>query len=480
MAAFPLTTHQLRFEVERVRRKDRENGDESLVIGFHATGPWRGESEVNLDGRQYAVVRADSALEFREALTVAEADDRPTVVLTSLDQAELGHDVVARLARSKLWPVDPWEGVKGLFRARQLDPALREACLAQALLEHQPPGRGYDPVPAGVLDAGTAWRAIYRHALGMEDREPDLPGMLRWAAEIGAGGYLAAPADLRAATRSRLEVTLGKAAAAILDVVESGASRDALALSLVFEVVFSESGADEPSLRAAAARLERYHLHRPIEPDTAQTLGRAGQDALDDLALADPVKVRAHLLRADNLLRDVGAASLAHLGSRTPLALEARLRRFALALAEKAEVGDLVACEEVFRLVASHALSTQDPYQGRLKRAGMALRLARWLRTPEVVEGSFAQLARRYTEEVAYVDWARDSLAGGDDLPELGDAFGRIGQAAADRRAGFSRDFAVALADWTASGSDPGTVSASRTSRPGWLPVCWTQRRPSS
>ena len=462
MAAFPLTSQQLRFEVDRVRRNDRENGDESLVIGFRAPGPWRGDAEVNLDGRRYSVVRADTALEFREALAGAEADDRPTVVLTSLDQAELGHDVVARLARSKLWPVDPWEGVKGLFRARQLDPALREACLAHALLEHQPPGRGYDPVPAGVLDAGTAWRAIYRHALGMEDREPDLPGLLRWAAETGAGRYLASPADLRTAIRSRLAATLGKAAVAILDVVESGVSRDALALALVFEVVFAEAEADEPSLRAAAARLERFHLNRPVEPDIERTLARAGQDAIDDLALVDPTRAQAHLLRADNLLRDVGAAPLAHLGSRTPLAWEARLRRFAVTLAEEAEhvegAGDLGASEEGFRLVAGHALSGHDPYRARLERAGMALRLARWLRTPEDAPGSFAQLARRYAEEIAFVDWARDSLAGGDDLPELGDAFGRIGQAAADRRAGFSRAFAVALADWTASGSDPGAV----------------------
>ena len=455
MAAFPLTPNQLRFEVERVRRKDGENGDESLVIGFHATGPWRGESEVNLDGRRYAVVRADSSLEFREALAVAEAADRATVVLTSLDQAELGHDVVARLARSKLWPVDPWEGVKGLFRARQLDPALREACLAQALLEHQPPGEGYDPVPAGVLDAGTAWRAIYRHALGMQHREPDLPGLLRWAAETDAGGYLASSPELRTAARARLEVTLGAAALTILDIVESGAARDALALALVFEVVFSGPGAEEPTLRAAAARLERFHLHRPIEPGLGLILARAGQDAIDDLTLADPPRAQAHLLRADNLLRDVGAAPLAQIGSRTPLAWESRLRRFAVTLAEG---GELAACEEEFRLATSHAFAAQDPYRARLERAGMALRLARWLRTPQDSQGSFGQLARRYADEVAFVDWARDALAGGDDLTELGDAFGRIGRAASDHRAGFSRAFAAALADWTASGSDPGGV----------------------
>ena len=246
----PLSQHQLRFEVTRVHQKDRD----ALVIGLHAPGHWAGDDELELDDRRFAVVRADTVLEVREALAEAEASDRPTVVLTALEQAELGHDVVARLARSKLWPVDPWEGVKGLFKARQLDPALRETCLARALLEHKPPGRDYDPVPAGVLDAGTAWRAILHHALGMEDREPDLPGLLRWAAATGATGYLAAPDDLRAAARTRLIGILGPAAGSILDAVESGAGRDALALALACEVVFAEAGADVPELRAAAAR----------------------------------------------------------------------------------------------------------------------------------------------------------------------------------------------------------------------------------
>ena len=73
----------------------------------------------------------------------------------------------------------------------------------------------------------------------------------------------------------------------------------------------------------------------------------------------------------------------------------------------------------------------------------MALRLARWLRTPEAHEGSFAQLARRYRDEVACVDRARDALAGGDDLAELSDAYARLERAAAARRAAFNRAFGV-------------------------------------
>ena len=159
---------------------------------------------------------------------------------------------------------------------------------------------------------------------------------------------------------------------------------------------------------------------------------------------------------------------MAHLGRRTPLAWDGRLRRFARALAEA--IGDAdgraggatagpAACEAAFDRVAKHALAVEDAHRGRLERAGMALRLARWLATAEQpVVGSFAFLAQLYRDEMAFVDWARDRLAGGDELTELTGAYAAIERAVAARRARFNRAFATALADWTRSGSDPGGV----------------------
>jgi hypothetical protein len=466
MAAPPLKPYQLEQEIKRVCQKDSD--PDALVIGLQAPGAWQGDGELIVDDRRFAVVRADTVLAVREALATAEADRRPTILLTVLDQSELGHDVVARLARGKLRRIDVWEGVKRLFRARQLDPALRETCLARALLESKPPDRDYDPVPAGVLDAGSAWRAILHHALGMEDREPDLAGLLRWAATTAAIRYREAPEDLREATRARLAGMLGPAAGAILNIIEAGAARDALALAIACEVVFADEAAREPALQAAAARLERFHLNRPLEPEPGRILARAASDALDDWWRDDPDSARAQLARADALLEEVQAAPMAHLGSRTPLGWEARLRRFARTLAETTRNADgesagatpeLAACEAALERVAGHALAGESPYQGRLERAGMALRLARWLGTPEEsMTGSFGQLARRYREEIAFVDWARDSFAGGDDMPELTEAFAVIERAVATRRARFSRAFATALDDWTRSGSDPDDV----------------------
>ena len=52
--------------------------------------------------------------------------------------------------------------------------------IAQALMEYAPPD-GYPPVSAGLLDAGTVWRAICRHVFEMGEREPDLVSLLLWA-----------------------------------------------------------------------------------------------------------------------------------------------------------------------------------------------------------------------------------------------------------------------------------------------------------
>ena len=285
MSAVPVTAHQVRSKVAWVLQKEPD----ALVVGLHAAGPWQGDGELDLGERRFAVVRADTVLEVREALADAETLARPTVVLTALEQAELGHDVVARLARGKLFPVDLWEGVKALFKARQLDPSLRDRCLAQALLAHsRPTGGDYPPVPAGVLDAGTAWRAIFHHAFGMEDREPDLPG----PAPLGRGRRRGGPLSrVPGRTPRRRASPPGRDAGAGGRVDprrrRAGAARDALALAVACEVVFAE-GADEPALQAAAARLERFHRNRPIPPDVGRLLARAGRDAIDDLDRDEP------------------------------------------------------------------------------------------------------------------------------------------------------------------------------------------------
>src|SRR4051812_25991208 len=105
MSSATLTPQQIRVHVDRVHRADGE----ARVVGLHVPGVWRGEPLLDLGDTRFHVVQADTVLEFREAMDRAETDVRPTVILTRLEQVELGQDVVGRLARSRLFAVDPWE-----------------------------------------------------------------------------------------------------------------------------------------------------------------------------------------------------------------------------------------------------------------------------------------------------------------------------------------------------------------------------------
>ena len=218
------------------------------------------------------VVRADTVFRIREALRDAERSKDRIILLTSLQQADLGHDVVARLARSRLFAIDHWASLCALFKAKELDRSICDPAIAQALIEYAPPD-GYPPVSAGILDGGTVWRAISRHVFDMGESEPDLVSLLLWATTKSASTrYLRPPRR-----NSGPACVIGWwATSGMPPSPSSGSSRaapsaDALALAIVCQVVFGD-GKDTP-LEAAAARMEQYHGNKPIPPSIGRCLG---------------------------------------------------------------------------------------------------------------------------------------------------------------------------------------------------------------
>src|SRR4051794_28126164 len=271
-----ISPQQLRSLVEDKWERD----EEAPAVGLHVTTGWRGPSEVEFDFGKAAVVRADTVFQVREALRSAERQKQRIILLTRLQQGDLGHDVVARLARCRLFPIDHWASLCTLFRAKELDRSICDPALAQALLEYAP-ADGYPPVSAGILDAGTVWRAISRHVFEMGEREPDLVALLLWAtSKSGASRYQNAGDELKVSLHQRLVASLGDAADSVLRFIDSGVGADALALAVACQVVFGE-GADR--LDAAAARMEQYHSNKAISKGVGRTLGRAAQDAIADL-----------------------------------------------------------------------------------------------------------------------------------------------------------------------------------------------------
>jgi hypothetical protein len=128
MSVGMLSPQQLRSIVEDKWQRDLD----AVAVGLHVTSSWQGPSEVEFEFGKATVVRADTMFEVREALRSAEKDNSRIVLLTDLQQSDLGQDVVARLARARLFTLDHWASLCSLFKAKELDRSICEPALPSA------------------------------------------------------------------------------------------------------------------------------------------------------------------------------------------------------------------------------------------------------------------------------------------------------------------------------------------------------------
>jgi hypothetical protein len=452
MSHSTLSAQQLRLLVEDKWQRDAD----AVAVGLHVTNPWWCPNAVEFEFGTARVVRAETVFGVREALLSAEREKGRIILLTPLQQGELGNDVIARLARSRLFPVDHWASLCTLFKAKELDRSVCDPAVAQALLEHAP-ADGYPPVSAGVLDAGTVWRAVCRHVFEMGESEPDLISLLLWAStKAGQKRYTSTSVELRESLRARLAGTLGEPAESVLRFTASGAGESALALAVACQVVFG-AGEDEV-LDAAAARMEQYHDNKPISKVVGRTLGRVAAEGVADLdRREDPRASQQHLQRADELLRQFRCDDYAHRSPLTRLGYEQRLDRLGAGIEAAIDAPGVTATERVEALrreVAAHRIGGLARRAEQVARAHMAVRLVRWLSQPPLsFPPSLSGMANVYRRELAFADWAREAVCRGDEVAGLSRAYQRLDQAVLARREEFNRSFARSLADWTATGS---------------------------
>ncbi len=451
MSVGMLSTQQLRSIVEEKWHRDKD----AVAVGLHIAPSWQAPGEVDSAFGKATVIRANTVFEIREALRSAEKDNGRIVLLTELQQGDLGHDVVGRLARSRLFTVDHWASLCSLFKAKELDRSICEPAIAQALIEFAPPD-GYPPVSAGLLDAGTAWRAICRHVFEMGEREPDLVSLLLWASEKGATRFQQVADDICASLLRRLTHNLGDSAASVLSFIDSGAGPDALALSVVCQVVFGQG--DDKTLDAAAARMEQFHGNQPISKTVGRTLGNAAIDAIADLDRQDDPRIaQQHLQRADELLKQFVCEDHAYRNTLSRLSFEQRLRRLGHAITKgvkKPNEKSIAECEARLDDILDHRLAKLGRNKDQVLKAEMAVRLVRWLKNCSQVPSSLAEQASYYIRELSFVDWAREPLCRGEDGADLSAAYQLLDQVVSKRRTEINNAFAKSFADWSAVGTE--------------------------
>ena len=413
-------------------------------------------------GRRFTLRWADSTLAVRDALaTLGNAPAEPgnehpnglpngLVLLTPLPATSLGSSLLARLDRGKVHATDRWQTVRDAFQARDVDPRLRRhGWMADILLERIPSG-GYPPVSGGVLDIDTAWRHLLRELLDFESERGDVDALLRWTTKgDGPARFAALEGDARDAVRSRV-AAIGGLAPAIMALVASGYGGLALPLGLLIRVLFDPASRADPDLATARGRMELYTGGHAVDTAEAASWAEAAERVLDGLSATEPMVARRWLDRADQLAQELRVGP--HVATSRVL-----LSGFTARLARAAETLDtalreagktLPDLERAVQKVREHA--QQRVQSARCERLAMAVRLVRWLARPMPSPATgLAEAARRYAEDGAFVDWARRSLAGGDDLAALSTAYGALADRVRARRETETAHFAGLLRDWS-------------------------------
>ncbi|WP_239491483.1 BREX-2 system phosphatase PglZ [Luteitalea sp. TBR-22] len=441
------------------------------VFALRSAAAWTGPASLDVEGQPVDVVAAVSALHVRELLAARVAGMPDLVVITPLAEAELGADVMARLAGRRVVSLEPWTLVLEAFRARDLDARLlAHRWMALALLEGMP-ATGYPPVPAGVLDSETAWSSLLQQRLGLAVAQPDVVALLEWAADPShVERWRQLPADVRDGVRAWLVQHLGDVASLIVDAAALG--HDALALGLVCDVLFHEwnmpSGA--PGLRSeardAAIRFESFIGGRPLPEGAGLAWSRAA------VAIAsrprDPRQagvLRVALDNAERALKHLQADALAVHSDVLPSGFDRRCEVFGEALLEylRDPEGRRDDVHDARGHLRAHRSCTLPSNKERLERLEMSLRLARWLNErASDVPGSIGEAAWAQVQQDGLADWARAVARSVDPSAAVADACRAVLEAVRQAVRRRQDAFATKLAHWLELGTDPGVLLVER------------------
>jgi hypothetical protein len=449
------TFSQIKAQVAAIRKKVPS----ARTIGIRSATRWTGSAVWEGADETYHIYQCDSPLAMR--IAIREVPENVTCVfVTSLDERDLGDDILTRLKPRRLFALDDWQIVKQLFQARSIDPRLSSHPWIATMLIELVPAAGYPAVPSGFLDAETVWPILLEKVTGFFGESADLVALLRWTTEAdNVARFRAASAEFREAAAEWLSALAGPGTSAVIKCVTSNARADAVPIGLAAAVVTHPLAAGKLD-RAAGKLEERYLGGRCLEPRELDAWHAAAAGACRLGVINSRQRVQL-MQRTDEILREVGADSHAWLSELSPLGFDQRLARFGAQLnrAMESQTPESVeAAKQLRDAVFRHDLAV--PERRRLERCDMALRLLRFLiqTTTPKNPSSFAEAANEYRAEGGYIDWARLSLRAGDPVRELSEAylhiFGRVTAICEQRAAAFAQ----LLRDWAAAEVDDESV----------------------
>ncbi len=438
-----ITFSQIKAQIAAVRRKYPD----SRTVAIKVAGRWTDDPHQRDGDEQYLIRFCESPLAMRCALR--EGPENVTrVLLTNLEERDIGSDVLVRLKPDRIIVMNNWEIVKSLFQAKAVDPRLlQNAWLASMLTDLSTDGFPF--VPGGFLDAETVWGILLRRYLKFDIDHPDLHAILKWSTDADNVARLRrASKDFQVATIDWLTRQCGPATQVILECVLRSEQPEALPIGLAAQVVFHPDSGGK--LERAAIRMEErfFNRQRPT-PELLQTWSAAATDVVR--MQFGPSRIKRQILeRADQILKELEADKSCYLSDTSPEGFDQRMARFGKALKSTLTSAKITSTEHLVELrddLQHHdQRETETP---RLQRVNMALRLVQWLMTPAAETRSLADAARHHLLEGGFVDWARYCLRIPDPVRQLAEACRALFEKVSARQMLQSHNFAQKLASWT-------------------------------
>lgn len=459
MNAIAPSFNQVRAQVSAIRQKSTN----ARFIGIRTLGQWVGETSKTDGDDTILIYPCQSPLAMRLAIQGANEDHAENhiyVFLTSLEESELGEDILMRLAKRKLFPIDPWEVVKSLFQAHAIDPRLRkERWIAEYLIDWNTPD-GYITVSNGFLDAETVWNLLLERGIGISDIRPDLPALLEWTIDDANVARLknASPTFQQAAINWLANI-VGNTTKSILQSACQTSSNDVVALGLALEVLLHPKATGK--LDKAIGKIEeRYLQGESLTPNLGIEWRDAAQEVIQWRLSTRPQQRNQLLNRADEILQEVGAGKLTYLSESLPSGFNHRLELFGKALSsilKKPQVDRLKDLLELRSEIVKPTLAKTDIYRSRLNNLDMTIRLLKWLQIQESnlisPSQSLSDAINDYRKDQSFVDWARLALLSDEPLQALSTAYAELFDRVTQIREQQSKNFAYLFADWTGLGS---------------------------
>lgn len=455
MTTLTATEPIIRARLSRARAKRYRTG----VLGLRAKPSWDGAT-FDHDGTPVTVVACPSVLSIWEAIE-ARDPDQWTVVLTNVEDEDLGDTVLAHLLDGRLITPDPWDALRSNFSASTIEPALYrcadDRAVANGLLAALPPD-SYTPAPGGVLTQDHAMATLARGVLKIVKGsavEVDALAVLEWSRSPHARDNLielrsAGGAELTAVFQTWLAGRCGRLARPLTALLDTDRVTELLPLGVVAGL-FGE-GAD--TAMALGVFLGRYGLSGLSTEDLTAWSNSATGLLTRSLSTDQQLRV---LAEATDIVTELGIADAAASSRLLPHGLDTRFASLADAITDAlprplpADLtaplisrGALAVIEGRWNAVEAHFLASSSP---TYRAFSGALRLLRWLAEPMSSVAGLPSVVDDYLRNTSWVDTALVTARRGAEKPIPAAALRLVIEAACARRAVGDRRFAAALAD---------------------------------